>query len=167
MGNEKLNKLIIGFIFLFICFALDRFSKIYILNILNNDGQVDFYINKFLTIYLVWNTGIGFGLFSSENTTSYNLFTLIIVLINLVILYFAINETKIKSYFLMIILGGSLGNLFDRLYYRAVPDFIDLNYSGYHWFIFNVADIFITFGIICLILSEFINYKHKDDKNKL
>ena len=165
MGNEKLNKLLIGFVFLVVCFALDRLSKIYILNILNNEGQVDLYINQFLNIYLVWNTGIGFGLFSSEDKLFYNIFTAIIVIINLVILYFAFIESKIKSFFLMIILGGSLGNLFDRVYYRAVPDFIDLNYEGYHWFIFNVADIFITIGIICLILSEFIFYKKKDEKN--
>ncbi len=164
MGNEKLNKLLIGFVFLVVCFALDRLSKIYILNILNNEGQVDLYINQFLNIYLVWNTGIGFGLFSLEDKLFYNIFTAIIFIINLVILYFAFIETKIKSFFLMIILGGSLGNLFDRVYYRAVPDFIDLNYSGYHWFIFNVADIFITIGIICLILSEFIFYKKKDEK---
>ncbi len=164
MGNEKLNKLLIGFVFLVVCFALDRLSKIYILNILNNEGQVDLYINQFLNIYLVWNTGIGFGLFSLDDKLFYNIFTAIIFIINLVILYFAFIETKIKSFFLMIILGGSLGNLFDRVYYRAVPDFIDLNYSGYHWFIFNVADIFITIGIICLILSEFIFYKKKDEK---
>jgi len=161
MGNEKLNKLLIGFIILVACFALDRFSKIYILNTLNNEGQVDFYINQYLNIYLVWNTGIGFGLFSSEDNFFYNLFTTIIIIINIVILYFAFIETKIKSFFLMIILGGSLGNLFDRLYYKAVPDFIDLNYEGYHWFIFNVADIFITIGIICLIFSEIIFYKKK------
>ena len=164
MGNEKLKKLIIGFIFLIVCFALDRFSKIYILNILNNEGQVDFYINQYLNIYLVWNTGIGFGLFSSEDNLFYNLFTLIIIIINIAIFYFAFIETKIKSFFLMIILGGSLGNLFDRVYYRAVPDFIDLNYAGYHWFIFNVADIFITIGIICLIISELIFYKKINEK---
>ena len=164
MSNEKINKLIIGFVFLVICFALDRFSKIYILNILNNEGQVDFYINQYLNIYLVWNTGIGFGLFSSEDKLFYNLLTAIIITINIVILYFAFIETKIKSFFLMIILGGSLGNLFDRVYYRAVPDFIDLNYEGYHWFIFNVADIFISIGIICLILSEILNYKSKNEK---
>ncbi len=164
MGNEKLNKLLIGFIILVACFALDRFSKIYILNILNSEGNVDFYINQFLNIYLVWNTGIGFGLFSSEDTLFYNIFTAIIIIINIVILYFAYIETKIKSFFLMIILGGSLGNLFDRVYYRAVPDFIDLNYAGYHWFVFNLADIFITIGIIFLIFSEFINYKYVNDK---
>ena len=164
MGNEKINKLLIGFVFLVICFALDRLSKIYILNVLNNEGQVDFYINQYLNIYLVWNTGIGFGLFASENSLVYHLITSLIVIINIIILYFALFETRVKSFFLMIILGGSLGNLFDRLYYNAVPDFIDINYAGYHWFIFNFADIFITFGIICLILSEIINYKLQSDK---
>ncbi len=164
MGNEKINKLLIGFIFLVICFTLDRLSKIYVLNILNNEGQVDFYINQYLNIYLVWNTGIGFGLFSLEDNLYYNLFTLIIVIINLILLYLAFIETKIKSFFLMIILGGSLGNLFDRLYYKAVPDFIDFNYLGYHWFIFNVADIFITLGIISLIFYELLIYKTNNEK---
>ena len=161
MGNEKLNKLLIGSIFLIVCFALDRFSKIYILNILNNEGQVDFYINQYLNIYLVWNTGIGFGLFSSESNFFYNFFTFIIIIINFLILYFALIETKIKSFFLMIILGGSLGNLFDRFYYKAVPDFIDLNYAGYHWFIFNVADIFISMGIILFLLRSFFTKEIK------
>ena len=166
MGNEKINKLLIGFIFLVVCFALDRFSKIYILNILNNDGQVDIYINQYLNFFLVWNKGIGFGLFSSESKGFYNLITFLIIIINLVLLYFAIFESKFKSLFLMIILGGSLGNLFDRIYYNAVPDFIDINLGSFHWFVFNVADIFISIGIICLILSEFINYKQLKDEKK-
>ncbi len=166
MGNEKLNKLLVGFIFLVVCFALDRFSKIYILNILNNDGQVDIYINQYLNFFLVWNKGIGFGLFSSESKVFYNLITFLIIIINLVLLYFAIFESKFKSLFLMIILGGSLGNLFDRIYYNAVPDFIDINLGSFHWFVFNVADIFISIGIICLILSEFINYKQLKDEKK-
>ena len=166
MGNEKLNKLLVGFIFLVVCFALDRFSKIYILNILNNDGQVDIYINQYLNFFLVWNKGIGFGLFSSESKGFYNLITFLIIIINLVLLYLAILESKFKSLFLMIILGGSLGNLFDRIYYNAVPDFIDINLGSFHWFVFNVADIFISIGIICLILSEFINYKQLKDEKK-
>tara|TARA_B100000989_G_scaffold299015_1_gene291947 strand:+ start:33 stop:527 length:495 start_codon:yes stop_codon:yes gene_type:complete len=164
MGNEKLNKLIIGFVFLVICFALDRSSKIYILNILNNEGQVDFYINQYLNIYLVWNKGIGFGLFSTEREIFYNIVTSIIIIINLIILYMAFIENNLRSYFLIMILGGSLGNLFDRIYYRAVPDFIDLNYEGYHWFVFNVADTLISIGIICLILSEILIYKSSNEK---
>ena len=163
MGNEKLNKLLIGFVFLVVCFALDRLSKIYILNILNNEGQVDFYVSQYLNIYLVWNTGIGFGLFSSEDIFFYNLFTAIIVIINIVILYFAFIESKIKSIFLMMILGVSLGNLFDRIYIKAVPDFIDFHIGNFHWFIFNIADIFITVGVTCLILAEVL---YKKDINE-
>ena len=143
-------------------FALDRISKIYVINIAEKFGQVDIYINKFLNIILVWNSGIGFGLLSFEKQFLYNLITLIIILVNLVILYLGIKSNNFKGFLFFIILGGSLGNLFDRLYYSAVPDFIDINYNGFHWFIFNVADIFISVGIICLIFAElFFNKKVK------
>ena len=143
-------------------FALDRISKIYVINIAEKFGQVDIYINKFLNIILVWNSGIGFGLLSFEKEFLYNLITLIIILVNFVILYLGIKSNNFKGFLFFIILGGSLGNLFDRLYYSAVPDFIDINYNGFHWFIFNVADIFISVGIICLIFVElFFNKKEK------
>ena len=116
-------------------------------------------MNSFFSLFLVWNKGIGFGLFSFDKSSIYNGITLIILIINLIIIYLIYKENSPKTYFLAIILGGSFGNLFDRLYYTAVPDFIDLNYNGYHWFIFNVADIFITLGIICLIFAELFNYK--------
>ncbi len=159
MKNENVKKIIISFLILLSIFLLDRLSKIFILNILEETGQVDIFINPILNFYLVWNKGIGFGLLSSDQEYFYNLVTTLIVLVNFVIIYLLLKEKGIKYYFLLVILGGSLGNLFDRLYYKAVPDFIDLNYNGYHWFIFNVADIFITIGIILLILAEFISYK--------
>ena len=143
---------------------MDRISKILILNILEETGRVDIYINSFLNFYLVWNKGIGFGLFSFDDTTAYNLITLIILFINVIIVYLIFVEEGLKIYFLLTILGGSLGNFVDRLYYKAVPDFIDINYNGYHWFIFNVADIFITLGIICLIFAELLNYKSSNEK---
>ena len=164
MINEKNTKLLIYIAIVFSVLVLDRTSKIIILNILDNSGTVDIYINPFFNLYLVWNKGIGFGLFSYDQNYIYNGITLFILLINLIILYLIYKEESPKTYFLAIILGGSLGNLFDRYYYSAVPDFIDLNYNGYHWFIFNVADIFITLGIICLILAEFFNYKKENDK---
>ena len=121
-----------------------------------------FYLNQFINIILVWNTGIGFGLLSFEKQFIYNLITLIIVLVKLVILYLGVKASNFKGLIFFVILGGSLGNLFDRLYYSAVPDFIDLNYNDFHWFIFNVADIFISFGILCLIFVElFYNKKEK------
>ena len=159
MKNENKKKIVISIFLLLTLFLLDRISKVLILNILEETGIVDIYINSFLNFYLVWNKGIGFGLLSSDQEYFYNIVTALIVLINFVIIYLLFNETGAKYYFLLIILGGSLGNLFDRIFFSAVPDFIDLNYNGYHWFIFNVADIFITIGIILLILAELISYK--------
>ncbi len=159
MINEKFKKIILSISLLLIIFTFDRISKILILNILDETGKVDIYINSFLNFYLVWNKGIGFGLLSSDQDYFYNIVTALIVIINFVIIYMLFKEKGIKYYFLLIILGGSLSNLFDRFYYRAVPDFVDLNYNGYHWFIFNVADIFITIGIILLILAELMSYK--------
>ena len=164
MINEKNTKIIIYIALVLSVFALDRISKTIILNILDDVGRVDIYINSFFSLFLVWNKGIGFGLFSFDKNYIYNGITLFILIINLIIVYLIYKEKDPKTYFLAIILGGSFGNLFDRYYYAAVPDFIDLNYNGYHWFIFNVADIFITVGIICLILAEFLNYKKKNDK---
>ena len=164
MINDKSRKIFIYIALVLLVFALDRASKIIILNILENTGKVDIYINSFLSMYLAWNKGIGFGLFSFDDATAYNLITLIILFINVIIVYLIFVEEGVKVYFLLTILGGSLGNFVDRLYYKAVPDFIDINYNGYHWFIFNVADIFITLGIICLILAELLNYKSSNEK---
>tara|TARA_Y100001980_G_C14293124_1_gene123396 strand:- start:25 stop:540 length:516 start_codon:yes stop_codon:yes gene_type:complete len=162
--NEKTKVFFIYVLYVFILFTVDRITKFQVLNILENQDKVDIYINSFLSLYLVWNKGIGFGLFSFDDATVYNLLTLLILFINGIIIYLIFVEKGMKVYFLLTILGGSLGNFVDRLYYKAVPDFIDLNYQGYHWFIFNVADIFITLGIICLIFVELINYKSSDEK---
>ena len=162
MINFINKKIIIYFLITLFIFTLDRISKIYVINIAETYGKVDIYLNQFINIILVWNTGIGFGLLSFEKQFIYNLITLIIVLVNFVILYLGVKSSNFKGLIFFVILGGSLGNLFDRLYYSAVPDFIDLNYNDFHWFIFNVADIFISFGILCLIFVElFYNKKEK------
>jgi len=145
-------------------FFLDRASKIYLLNLQANGTDIDFYIYPFLNFYLVWNTGIGFGLASMEANIYYHILTLIIIIVNIGLLYFLVKSKGIFSYLIALIIGGSLGNLFDRIYYYAVPDFIDFHIGSYHWFIFNVADIFITVGIIGLIIGEFSN-KGKVSKN--
>jgi len=155
--NIKKNFNYLGIIL--VIFILDRISKIYILNIAENSGTVEINVNFLLNFILVWNTGIGFGLLSFEHSTLYNIITILIIIINLLIIYLIFKSNDLRAYFFILILGGSLGNLFDRVYYSAVPDFIDLNYKGYHWFIFNVADIFVTLGIICLIFVELLNYK--------
>jgi signal peptidase II len=126
--------------------------------------DIDFYIFSFLNFYLIWNTGIGFGLASMETSIYYHILTTIIVFVNLGLIYFLVKSKGIYVYLFATIIGGSLGNLFDRLYYYAVPDFIDLHVGNYHWFIFNVADIFITAGIIGLILVELLK-KEKISKN--
>ena len=132
MKSENKKKIVISILILLFIFFLDRISKILILNILEETGQVDIYINSFLNFYLVWNKGIGFGLLSSDQDLFYDVVTILIILINFVIIYLLFKEKGLKYYFLIVILGGSLGNLFDRIYYRAVPDFFDLNYNGYH-----------------------------------
>ena len=140
---------------------MDRVSKIYLLKLQSTNVDVDFYIFPFLNFYLVWNTGIGFGLASLETSIYYHILTAIIAAINIILIYFLTKAKGIYSYLLALVIGGSLGNLFDRMYYYAVPDFIDLHLGNYHWFIFNVADIFITIGIIGLILAElFIKKKN-------
>ena len=157
------KKIIIFFLLTSIIFFIDRISKNYILNIVETEGNVDIIINSFLSLILVWNTGIGFGLLSFDQSSIYNLITLMIAGINLVIIYMIIKTNDIRAYFLIMVLGGSIGNLFDRFYYSAVPDFIDVYYREFHWFIFNVADIFITIGIICLIFVELMNYKNNNE----
>ena len=159
MINDKSKKIFIYIALVLFVFAIDRISKSIILNILDDTGNVDIYVNSFFSLFLIWNKGIGFGLFSFDESSIYNGISLLIIIINFIIIYLIYIEKTPKTYFLATILGGSIGNLFDRYYYTAVPDFIDLNYNGYHWFIFNVADIFITLGIICLIFAEFLNYK--------
>ena len=135
-------------------FFFDRLTKLYLINLQASGTDIDFYIFSFLNFYLIWNTGIGFGLASMEGSIYYHILTTIIAFVNLGLIYFLLKSKGIYVYLLATIIGGSLGNLFDRIYYYAVPDFIDLHLGNYHWFIFNVADIFITVGIISFIILE-------------
>ncbi len=158
MNKSIYSKYVFYFFLFFSIFTLDRISKIYILNIANNE-ELNIYINEFLNIILIWNTGIGFGLLSLSDKFLYNAITFVILLINFILIYLAVASNSIKRILYVVILGGSFGNLFDRFYYSAVPDFIDINFNGYHWFVFNVADIFISIGITCLIFMEILDYK--------
>ena len=165
MIKENLKKNLFYLFVVISIFVLDRLFKLYILNLAEIEKQVDIYISPFLNLYLIWNTGVGFGLFSSDQPFYYNLVTIVIVLINILIFIMIFKSKIYRKFFLLMILGGSLGNLFDRLYYAAVPDFIDIHYGNYHWFVFNIADIFISLGILCLILDEifFNNRKSNHD----
>ena len=137
-------------------FFFDRATKMYLIDLQTAGTDIDFYIFPFLNFYLVWNTGIGFGLASLETNIFYHILTAVITTVNLVLIIFLIKSKGINAYLITLIIGGSLGNLFDRIYYYAVPDFIDIHLGNFHWFIFNVADIFITVGIIGLILTELV-----------
>ena len=149
----------------FFIFTLDRISKIYVINLSKNSFDVELFSSKFLNITLIWNEGIAFGLFSSSHEYWYNFLTIVIVLIAIVILIMSIRENGAQRYFFLIVFGGALGNLYDRIFFKAVPDFIDLHVGNFHWFVFNIADIFITFGVIMLILWEILpsnkNYEKK------
>ena len=154
LKNKIIKKENIYFLaIILLTFFLDRYSKFFILE--NFIGDT-YYINDFINLDLVWNTGIGFGLLSSKSTILYNLITLLIgtVIIILFIVFF--KSDNYEKFIFTIIIGGALGNFYDRLYFRAVPDFIDIHYGNFHWFTFNVADIFITLGIIIFLLKNFV-----------
>ena len=164
----KINfkNILINSIIILIIFLADRITKTYILKIAELENIVDIYLTSYLNLYLIWNKGIAFGLFSFGDNSIYNLISLVIVVITLVILFMIIKSNGLKKYSLILVFGGSLGNLFDRIYYSAVPDFIDFHVNNYHWFVFNVADIFITMGVICLIYAEtFSNNKKNEQSN--
>ena len=164
MSKNNPKRFFLSFLIVIIIFSLDRISKLYILNLAEAGNYLDIYLNSFLNFHLIWNTGIGFGLFSSGTSFYYNLITILIVLINIIILIMVFKSKDFKIFFFLMILGGSFSNLFDRIYYQAVPDFIDMHYGDFHWFVFNVADIFITLGIICLIIVEIILNNKKNEK---
>ena len=152
MKNEILKKE--NFYFLMIVsliFLLDRYSKIQIINNLN---EKNLYINDFVNINLVWNTGIGFGFFSTSSNLIYNSITGIICIVIIFLIYLILKSKMTEKILFSMILGGAIGNVYDRLTYFAVPDFIDIHYNNFHWFTFNIADIFITLGIMILIIKD-------------
>lgn len=151
----------INLFFVFFIFISDRLSKIYIIN--ESLENLDNFIlrSTYLNIRLIWNEGIAFGLFSFDDKNLYNVLSFVILIIIFSIIYMIANSNGLKKFSLMLVLGGALGNFYDRLAYGAVPDFIDFHINDFHWFIFNIADIFITFGVILLIFLEFQKKKYE------
>mgnify|MGYP000318122350 FL=1 len=135
-----------------IIFFLDRYTKLFILN---NFTEDTYYFNDYINLDLIWNIGIGFGLLSTNSTLIYNSITILIGFVILILLYFFISSTKIDKLIYSVIIGGASGNFYDRIIYNAVPDFIDLHYENFHWFTFNVADIFITVGVVLFVIRSF------------
>ena len=148
-----------------IIFSLDRISKFYVVLESKINLSDSLFTSKFLNINLIWNDGIAFGLFSFNESFLYNLITAIIIIVIIIILKMINNSYGLSKYSLLMILGGALGNVYDRIMYNSVPDFIDFHINNFHWFVFNVADIFITVGVIIMIMTEFFNRKKIDNEN--
>ncbi len=158
---------IINFLLILIIFFLDRFSKIYVISFHEKNYGSDLYNSKFLNISLIWNEGIAFGLFSFSDKFFYHILTFFIGVVILIILIMFNKSEGLKKYSLLMILGGALGNFYDRVFFEAVPDFIDFHVENFHWFIFNVSDIFISLGVILMIILEIISNKKEtlNEKN--
>ena len=166
MNKINLKNFYLNLVIILIVFIFDRATKLYILKLAEVETSVDIYITPYLNLYLIWNKGVAFGLLSIDGSIIYNSITILIGLIIIAILFMMLKNNNIQRYFFALITGGALGNFYDRIVYTAVPDFIDLHFHGFHWFIFNVADIFITIGVFCLILVElFFNNKNSNEKN--
>ena len=153
----------INIIFIILIFSLDRISKLYVIHFYEKNHSLELFSSKFLNINLIWNEGIAFGLFSFDKNHLYNILTIVIFLVILFIFFMIIKNVGFKKYSLSMIFGGAIGNLYDRIFYKAVPDFIDFHIENFHWFIFNVSDIFITIGVIFMIILEIID--KTDNKN--
>ncbi len=154
----------INFIIIFSIFILDRLTKLYVIYINKINSGSEIFSSKFLNIYLIWNEGIAFGLFSFNENYLYNFLTLFILIIIFVILYMISKSSGLKKYALLMIFGGALGNIFDRIIYKAVPDFIDFHIGNFHWFIFNLADVFISLGVFFMIIYElFLSNKNNHE----
>ena len=158
------NSFIINFLLILIIFFLDRFSKIYVINFHEKNYGSDLYNSKFLNISLIWNEGIAFGLFSFSDKFFYHILSFLIGLVILIILVMLSRSEGLKKYSLLMILGGALGNFYDRIVFEAVPDFIDFHVENFHWFIFNVSDIFICLGVIFMIILEIVSKKKESLK---
>ena len=156
------NIIFLKSLIILIIFTLDRVSKTYIINLFNETQFNEIYLIKFININFIWNEGIAFGLLNFGNQLFYDLISSLIAIISLVILFLAFKNKNFSGYFFAMVFGGSIGNLYDRIIFSAVPDFIDLHYNNFHWFIFNIADIFITVGVLYLICVE-IFIKKSDD----
>ena len=146
--------------FILLIFLLDRISKIYVINLDKKFLGSEIFSSKFLNINLIWNEGIAFGLLSFDEKNLYNFLSTIILVVIIIILFWTLRSKGLKRYSLITIFGGALGNFCDRIIYRAVPDFIDFHIGNFHWFIFNVSDIFITIGVIGMIFLELTDKKY-------
>ena len=166
MTLKNLNKnFLINLIFVLSIFSFDRLSKLYVIYLDEKFFNSEIFSSKFLNINLIWNEGIAFGLLSLKEERFYDILTLFIALVIFIIFFMLRSSEGFKKYSLLMILGGALGNIYDRIFYKAVPDFIDFHVGNFHWFIFNIADIFITIGVVLMILIELFEDKNEKYEN--
>ena len=151
----------INFSIVALIYFLDRLSKIYVIQLDKNNLGSDIFNSAYLNIVLIWNKGIAFGLLSFNESYLYNIISLIIAIIIMILVIMSFKSQGFKRYSLLMIVGGALGNLHDRFFFNAVPDFIDFHIGNFHWFIFNVSDIFITLGVISMIVLELFDNKNE------
>ena len=164
MEVKKLNKnFYLNFSLVLFIFLIDRISKLYVIHKDKINFNSEIYSSKFLNIHLIWNEGIAFGLFSFSEDYLYNSLTFLIFIVIIFIIIIIRKSDLLRKYALLLVLGGALGNFFDRLIYKSVPDFIDFHVGNFHWFIFNVADIFITLGIFFMVIIELFNKEKKNE----
>ena len=157
--KNKLKKNYIYILIIILMFVLDRASKEYVIKFFLSYQEPSYYLFPFLNLTLVWNSGMAFGLFESESNTYHIISAVIASVIIILIIWLYKSILLVEKIALSIVIGGALGNLFDRIKYNAVPDFIDMHYRDFHWFVFNVSDIVITIGIILLLLSDVLKKK--------
>ena len=157
----------ISFSIVALIYFLDRLTKIFVIQLDKNSLGSDIFSSAYLNIVLIWNKGIAFGLFSFNEAYLYNILSLIISIIVTILVIMSLKSEGFKRYSLLMIVGGALGNLHDRIFFNAVPDFIDFHVGNFHWFIFNVSDIFITLGVICMIVLELIDKDKYDNDKKI
>ena len=163
MLNILNKKFFLNLFIIFLIFISDRLSKIYVIYLSEKNFDNNLYTSKFLNINLIWNEGIAFGLFSFDKSLFYNFLSFLIGIVIIIIIFIIKNSEGLKRYFFLMILGGALGNFYDRLFYNAVPDFIDFHVGNFHWFIFNVSDIFISTGVLLMIILEMNSKKKIND----
>tara|TARA_Y100000816_G_scaffold50833_1_gene32419 strand:+ start:1239 stop:1736 length:498 start_codon:yes stop_codon:yes gene_type:complete len=163
--SDYLKKISLSNFFLILAiFLLDRISKIYVIDQSKKSLSNNLFLSDYLNISLMWNEGIAFGLFAFDESFFYNFITILIIMVIIIVFFMILKNKGYKKYSLILILGGALGNLYDRIFFGAVPDFIDFHIGDFHWFVFNVADIFISIGVIIMILSEFMVTKTLNEK---
>tara|TARA_B100000401_G_scaffold228069_1_gene154417 strand:- start:95 stop:592 length:498 start_codon:yes stop_codon:yes gene_type:complete len=164
MFNFFKKNFFINFILVLTIFGLDRISKIYVIDQSKKSLSDNLFLSDYLNISLMWNEGIAFGLFAFDESFFYNFITILIIMVIIIVFFMILKNKGYKKYSLILILGGALGNLYDRIFFGAVPDFIDFHIGDFHWFVFNVADIFISIGVIIMILSEFMVTKTSNEE---